>query len=58
MGYMGVGIARKGACISKGKAHKKYEFGCKVSIAATSKGEWARGAKAFHENPGLLYRRR
>ena len=24
-------------CISKGKAHKKYEFGCKVSVAATSK---------------------
>jgi len=25
-------------CISKGKAHKRYEFGCKVSVAATSKG--------------------
>lgn len=25
-------------CISKGKAHKKYEFGCKVSVAVTSKG--------------------
>lgn len=22
-------------CISKGKAHKRYEFGCKVSVAAT-----------------------
>jgi len=25
-------------CISKGKSHKRYEFGCKVSVAATSKG--------------------
>jgi IS5 family transposase len=25
-------------CISKGKAHKKYEFCCKVSVAASSKG--------------------
>jgi IS5 family transposase len=23
-------------CISKGKAHKKYEFGVKVSVAATT----------------------
>jgi IS5 family transposase len=38
-------------CISKGKAHKRYEFGCKVSIAATSKGGWIVGAKAFHGNP-------
>lgn len=22
-------------CISKGKAHKRYEFGCKVSVALT-----------------------
>jgi len=38
-------------CISKGKAHKRYEFGCKVSVAATSKGGWFVGAKAFHGNP-------
>ena len=38
-------------CISKGKAHKRYEFGCKVSVAATSKGGWIVGAKAFHRNP-------
>jgi RNA recognition motif-containing protein len=25
---------------NKGKAHKRYEFGCKVSVAATSKGGW------------------
>lgn len=38
-------------CISKGKAHKRYEFGCKVSVAATSKGGWFVGAKAMHGNP-------
>lgn len=38
-------------CISKGKAHKRYEFGCKVSVAATSKGGWFVGAKAVHGNP-------
>jgi IS5 family transposase len=38
-------------CISKGKAHKRYEFGCKVSVAATSKGGWLVGAKALHGNP-------
>lgn len=38
-------------CISKGKAHKRYEFGCKVSVAATSKGGWFVGAMALHGNP-------
>ena len=38
-------------CISKGKAHKRYEFGCKVSVAATSKGGWFLGALAVHGNP-------
>jgi len=38
-------------CISKGKAHKKYEFGCKVSVAATSKDNFVVGAMAFHGNP-------
>jgi IS5 family transposase len=38
-------------CISKGKVHKRYEFGCKVSVAATSKGGWFVGAKAIHGNP-------
>jgi IS5 family transposase len=38
-------------CISKGKAHKRYEFGCKVSVAATSKGGWFLGAMALHGNP-------
>lgn len=38
-------------CIAKGKAHKKYEFGCKVSIATTSKDNFVVGAQAFHGNP-------
>jgi len=38
-------------CISKGKAHKRYEFGCKVSLAATSRGGWLLAAKAYHGNP-------
>ena len=38
-------------CISKGKAHKRYEFGCKVSVAATSRGGWFVGSMAVHGNP-------
>ncbi len=38
-------------CISKGKAHKKYEFGVKVSIATTSKGGWHLAALACPGNP-------
>jgi len=38
-------------CISKGKAHKRYEFGTKVSVAATSRGGWFVGARAVHGNP-------
>src|SRR5690625_414831 len=38
-------------CISKGKAHKRYEFGCKVSVAATSKVGWVVAAQAQHGNP-------
>ena len=38
-------------CISKGKAHKRYEFGCKVSVAATSKGGWFVSAMALDGNP-------
>ena len=39
------------SCIAKGKAHKKYEFGCKASIVSTSVGNWIVGAKVFHGNP-------
>lgn len=38
-------------CISKGKAHKRYEFGCKVGVSATSKDSWVVGIRAFHSNP-------
>jgi IS5 family transposase len=38
-------------CISKGKAHKKYEFGCKASIVITHKEGLALGLKALHGNP-------
>ena len=39
------------SCISKGKAHKKYEFGSKTSIVSTSKGNWILGASVYHDNP-------
>jgi IS5 family transposase len=38
-------------CISKGKAHKRYEFGCKVGIVSTSRDNWIVGIGAFHGNP-------
>lgn len=42
-------------CIGKGKAHKPYEFGCKVSIATTNRrckgGQFVLHAKALHGNP-------
>jgi IS5 family transposase len=38
-------------CIAKGKAHKPYEFGCKVGIAATNKEGLFLAAKAFAGNP-------
>jgi transposase, IS5 family len=38
-------------CISKGKAHKRYEFGCKVSIVTTSKMGWVVAIDATHGNP-------
>jgi IS5 family transposase len=38
-------------CIAKGKAHKKYEFGCKVSLVSTSRSNWIVGVQALHGNP-------
>src|SRR5690554_4019925 len=38
-------------CISKGKAKQPYEFGVKVGIASTLKGNLIVGARAFHGNP-------
>lgn len=38
-------------CISKGKAHKKYEFGCKVSVTVTHKEGFALDVSALEGNP-------
>jgi IS5 family transposase len=38
-------------CIAKGKAHKRYEFGVKVALGATSRGGWFVAARAVHGNP-------
>ena len=42
-------------CIGKGKAHKPYEFGCKVSVATTNgrapAGQFVAHVKALHGNP-------
>jgi IS5 family transposase len=38
-------------CISKGKAHKRYEFGCKVSLAVTHKQGFIVGSSALPGNP-------
>lgn len=38
-------------CISKGKSHKRYEFGCKVGFASTSKEGLILSATALHDNP-------
>lgn len=38
-------------CISKGKAQRKYEFGCKASIVVTHKEGLALSLKALHGNP-------
>jgi IS5 family transposase len=38
-------------CISKGKAHKRFEFGQKVSVATTNRGNWFVGALLCKGNP-------
>ncbi|MCF6228634.1 MAG: IS5/IS1182 family transposase, partial [Planctomycetes bacterium] len=38
-------------CISKGKAHKKYEFGQKVSVATTNGGNWIVSYRLAKGNP-------
>ena len=38
-------------CLSKGKVHKLYEFGNKVSFTVTGKKNWIIGAKSFFGNP-------
>jgi len=38
-------------CIAKGKVHKKYEFGCKVSMVSSSSDKWILAIDALHGNP-------
>jgi IS5 family transposase len=38
-------------CISKGKAHKRYEFGVKASITTTNKSNFVVGGMALPGNP-------
>jgi IS5 family transposase len=38
-------------CIAKGKAHQRYEFGCKAGFVVTTKSNWIVGAQAFDGNP-------
>ena len=38
-------------CLSKGKAHKRYEFGVKASIATTAKEAFIIGARSYPGNP-------
>ncbi len=38
-------------CVAKGKAHKRYEFGCKAGVTTTSKSNWIVGAHALDGNP-------
>lgn len=38
-------------CISKGKVHKKYEFGVKVGITVTNRSNFVLGARSFPGNP-------
>jgi len=38
-------------CIGKGKLHTPYEFGNKVAISVSGKGNFILGVKSFHGNP-------
>lgn len=38
-------------CIGKGKLNKPYEFGNKVSVAVSGRGNFILGIRAFHGNP-------
>lgn len=38
-------------CISKGKAHKRYEFGQKVAVATTNRRDWFVAARLCEGNP-------
>ncbi len=38
-------------CISKGKAHKRYEFGQKIAVATTNRSNWIVAALLCENNP-------
>lgn len=38
-------------CLAKGKPHKPYEFGCKVSVSTTARDNWVVGVMALSGNP-------
>ena len=38
-------------CISKGKAHKRYEFGQKIAVATTNRSNWFVAAHLLQNNP-------
>ena len=38
-------------CISKGKAHKRYEFGQKVAVATTNRSNWIVTCQLMESNP-------
>ncbi len=38
-------------CISKGKAHKRYEFGQKIAIATTNRSNWIVASRLCENNP-------
>lgn len=38
-------------CLAKGKVHKPYEFGCKVSVSTTARDNWVVGVLALSGNP-------
>ena len=38
-------------CISKGKARQRYEFGQKVALATTNRGNWIVAARLLENNP-------
>ena len=38
-------------CISKGKAHRRYEFGVKTGVTSTHRKNWILGIRTFPGNP-------
>ena len=43
--------AQEVECIGKGKLHKPYEFGNKVGLGVSGRGNFILGIKSFHDNP-------